>query len=101
MGGSNDEFIADFAIDNHDNRIVVGTCRSADFPIQAAPGYTSFQTNYTPAGRVNNCVLIVKFDESGNLLFSTYYGGRNANQVPLSSSRYGQVAAGVDTDINN
>ncbi len=76
LGGDQDEGAHGMAVDDGGNAYVVGTTLSEDFPVRQplvpiqGGGYDS---------------IIVKFDPSGQLLYSTYFGGDDnvASEVAL------------------
>jgi hypothetical protein len=67
FGGSNLDLVSDICIDSNDNIIAIGMTRSVDIPLlnplQATYGGGDFDG------------FISKFNPSGTLLFSTYFGG--------------------------
>jgi hypothetical protein len=67
FGGSDLDLVSDICIDSNDNIIAIGMTRSADIPL-----LNPLQTTYG-GGEYDG--FIAKFDSSGNLLFSTYFGG--------------------------
>jgi gliding motility-associated-like protein len=68
-GGSSGEFAYGVACDLSGNLFVTGYTQSFDFPVQNSG--TFFQGTF--AG--SSDVFILKFDNSGNRLWATYYGG--------------------------
>ncbi|MFW9843773.1 MAG: SBBP repeat-containing protein, partial [Candidatus Thorarchaeota archaeon] len=71
LGGSEQEYITDVAIDSEDNIIVAGITGSPDFPVVNA-----FKSNSTGISPGNVDGFIAKLSEDGqSLLFSTYFGG--------------------------
>jgi gliding motility-associated-like protein len=69
-GGNEDDSAYSIAIDNSGNVFVAGITLSTNFPIQNAG--TFFQWTY--GGGLYDA-FILKFDNAGNLLWATYYGG--------------------------
>jgi hypothetical protein len=67
FGGSDLDLVSDICIDSNDNIIAIGMTRSVNIPLlsplQAAYGGGEFDG------------FIAKFNSSGSLLFSTYFGG--------------------------
>lgn len=80
FGGSSDEFLPNepvlprlrLAVDSQNNLIVVGRTSSTDFPLK-----NSFQN--TLGGSIDG--IIAKFSSSGELLFSTYFGGSGNDYI--------------------
>jgi len=71
LGGSEQEYITDVAVDSEDNIIVAGITGSADFPVMNA-----FKSNSTDVSSGGVDGFITKFSEDGqSLLFSTFFGG--------------------------
>lgn len=68
-GGNSTEYGYSIAIDNSGNLFVTGITQSTNFPIQNAS--TFFQN--TSGGSSDS--FIMKFDNAGNRLWATYYGG--------------------------
>lgn len=62
------------AVDNANNVFVIGYTESANFPTQTAG--TFFQGTYGGQGDA----FILKFDNNGNRLWATYYGGVNMEE---------------------
>ncbi|GAB4490534.1 MAG: hypothetical protein OHK0045_15230 [Raineya sp.] len=73
IGGSNDEWGHDIAIDGSGNAYVMGTTNSINYDI--TPG--AFQTTY---GGGSNDVFVTKLDATGSsLVYSTYIGGSGSD----------------------
>ncbi|MCX6180975.1 MAG: SBBP repeat-containing protein [Bacteroidetes bacterium] len=68
-GGKNGDDAVDINVDINDNVIIAGHTRSIDFPLK--DNGTFFQGSY--AGVID--LFIMKFNNNGNILWSTYYGG--------------------------
>ena len=68
-GGTNGEIGLSIAVDNSGNVFVTGNSNSTDFPIQTAGTFFQGAT-----GGLND-IFILKFDNAGNRLWATYYGG--------------------------
>ncbi|MFK7806467.1 MAG: SBBP repeat-containing protein, partial [Saprospiraceae bacterium] len=70
LGGSDGEVARTIAIDNQDNVYITGRTFSSDFPV--LNGYQE-----TPDDEIglSGDAFLAKFDPSGDLLWSTYYGG--------------------------
>ncbi|MEA3640805.1 MAG: SBBP repeat-containing protein [Lamprobacter sp.] len=86
VGGSNEDVIADFAIDAEGNYLLAGYTSSADWPTQNAmiPDY--------PAGSRNKMGTLAKIDKSGRFRhFATYLGAAGNDQALA-------VAAGKNSD---
>jgi hypothetical protein len=72
FGGSGGEFALTADIDNSDNIIIGGFTSSSDMPI-----INAFQN--TIGGALDG--FVAKFDSTGNLIWSTYCGGSNTEDV--------------------
>ena len=71
LGGINQEYITDVAVDSEDNIIVAGITGSSDFPLMNA-----FKSNSSGVSPGDVDCFITKFSEDGqSLLFSTFFGG--------------------------
>ncbi len=64
------------SVDSSGNIFVTGTTLSSDFPTLNA-----FQSSYGGGGIVFGDVFVAKFDPSGLLVFSTYLGGEDVEEV--------------------
>jgi len=71
-GGSKDDYAYDIASDPSGNVLITGITNSIDFPVKSA-----FQSAY---GGGPCDAFIVKFDPTGSLLWSSYYGGSASEQ---------------------
>jgi hypothetical protein len=81
LTGSNGVNINAAAADRQGNLYVVGTTNSPDFPVT----YTALQTKMGP----NGDALVSKFSPTGEILWSTFYGGTygaSATAVAVDSS---------------
>jgi hypothetical protein len=81
FGGSDSEDAHSISFDNSGNVILAGDTYSTNFPVTA----NAYQNTYNTAGDI----CMVKFDSSGQLLWSTYFG-----------SATNEDAEAVDTDPN-
>ena len=81
-GGSNSEDAHVLKTDNQNNVIISGETFSSDFPVSSG----AFQSG----NNGNLDVFLTKYDSTGNRVFSTYFGGLNAED-----------ANGLTTDIND
>ncbi|MFW9993684.1 MAG: SBBP repeat-containing protein [Candidatus Odinarchaeota archaeon] len=75
LGGTSVDVVRDIAVDSHNNFIVTGNTFSSDFPLLNA-----YQDHY--AGQFTDDwhnaggdAFVSKFDQAGQLLWSTYLGG--------------------------
>jgi Bacterial Ig-like domain (group 3) len=79
-GGIHDDVAIDMTLDVNGNAYVVGTAASEDFPVTG----NALQSRRSNLGYD---AAILKFDASGNLLYSTFLGGTNdeaANSVVVN-----------------
>jgi hypothetical protein len=67
FGGSDLDLVSDICLDSNDNIIVLGMTQSEDFPL-----LNPLQSAYGGGERDG---FIAKFNSTGGLLFSTYFGG--------------------------
>ncbi|NOQ72100.1 MAG: T9SS type B sorting domain-containing protein [Crocinitomix sp.] len=72
-GHEDDQFFS-IATDSEDNVYAVGTSESYDFPLMDGGGY--YQDGFWERDAV-----ILKFDNDGNRLWATYYGGNNTDNA--------------------
>jgi hypothetical protein len=71
FGGTEEEWATDVAVDSEGNLAVIGRTDSDDFPTLNA-----IQDTYSGGSADEPCdIFILKFNENGTLLFSTYWGG--------------------------
>jgi gliding motility-associated-like protein len=99
-GGSGMEIMGSLALDKEDNLFVMGTTESKDFPLY--DGGTYFEN--TLKGKSD--MFIMKFDNFGNRLWSTFYGGNSSeycglNSYSLATDDCGNVYAGFETFSKN
>jgi hypothetical protein len=95
IGGSNDDYGFDIAIDAVGNSYITGTTLSTNYDTTSG----AFQLNY--AG--NGDAFVTKFNTSGSgLIYSTYIGGSNGEDgVALAVNDSGQVfVVGASTSSN-
>ena len=74
-GGTDDDFSFSSFIDKDGNFFVTGYTYSHDFPLQDNGGY--YQGSI--GGLLYTDIFILKFDNSGNRLWATFYGGANSD----------------------
>lgn len=92
-GGSSADQASSIAIDQDDNVSIIGTTFSNDLPLN-----NPFQNNL--AG--SSDVFLSKFDNSGNLLFATYYGGLDTDRgFAVGVNNYNEIIIAGDTKSNN
>lgn len=76
MGGSHEDHLKDVTIDSQGNIIVTGQTLSSNFPIlNAYQG--SFAGGSADIHGVSGDAIVGKFDQDGQLLWSTFLGGSN------------------------
>lgn len=73
-GGSGGETAWGMATDALDNVLITGNTSSANFPIGASAGNTTFQANKAADANTVD-IFIVKLSPTGQRLWATYYGG--------------------------
>lgn len=69
-GGKGDEYLTGSVVADESNIYVTSSTRSSNFPITTG----SFQTAYS-GGVISGDAFILKFSNSGNRIWATYYGG--------------------------
>lgn len=99
-GGSSDDEAKSLACDNAGNVFVTGHTWSNNFPVQSAG--TFFQGAYAGGNIWGGDVFILKFNSTGNLLWSTYYGGSGADVAnSITHDGSGNIfIAGYTTSLN-
>jgi len=73
LAGTNQEVFSGIGTDAAGNVYIVGSTRSADYPVRQA-----IQDHNASAGTFD--IFISKLDSAGNLIYSTYFGGRADDQ---------------------
>lgn len=77
LGGFSGQGISDLIIDQVDNVIIAGTTSSKNFPVyNAYQGILGGPERDDLDSTGGSDAFLVKFDTQGNLIFSTYFGGR-------------------------
>lgn len=86
-GGSAGDFGTSIVCDPFDNIFVGGVTGSADFPLQNTGTY------FQPAS-ANDAAFILKFDNNGNRLWATCYGGNMVERIhALTTDNNGNIYA--------
>jgi Beta-propeller repeat len=70
-GGIHNDQAWGISVDGHDNTYVIGYAASQDFPVTG----DALQTTRKAIGSYTYDVVLMKFDPSGTLLYSTFLGG--------------------------
>jgi len=81
-GGSDFDYSTGVTADTKGNVLITGTTTSTDFPVSAG----AFQGNSSEGGDA----FIIKMDNNGNPLWTTYYGGSGSEN-----------SFGITSDLNN
>ena len=95
-GGIHNDLESDMTLDAAGNAIVVGESASQDFPVSG----NALQTTRQAIGTYTYDAVIMKFDASGELLFSTFLGGNSndsANAVVAASDGSIYVGGGTSS----
>ncbi|HVN82959.1 MAG TPA: SBBP repeat-containing protein [Terriglobia bacterium] len=80
--GMNGDYIRDVCADNHGNIIAVGGTSSPDFPTTAGAYCRTYHTGGKSLGDFGPMdVFVMKFSPSGQLLWSTLFGGPNYDRA--------------------
>ncbi len=77
-GGADNESSNSIVIDNNSNIFITGLTKSGDLPLLDAGTYYQ-GTKPCPVGEFSSYIL--KFDNNGNRLWATYYGGSTQDQI--------------------
>lgn len=77
IGGDTFDYLEDLVIDANNQLLVMGFTSSTDFPIVALEGAFNEPVNH---GGMNEGVLL-KFNETDQLIWSTYFGGSDIDQM--------------------
>jgi len=72
LGGKDDDVSYDVAIDDEENVIITGFTYSINFPIS--------ELAYQKNKKSEEDIFLSKFDNSGSLTWSTYFGGNNGEE---------------------
>jgi hypothetical protein len=76
MGGQHDDVSYGIDVDASGNAYITGYSASQDFPVTG----NAYQTTRMAIGTYTYDVVVMKFDPSGNLLYSTFLGGSQTDQ---------------------
>lgn len=77
IGGDAYDYLQDLVIDQNNQLCIMGFTSSTDFPIVAMQGAYNEPINH---GGMNEGILL-KFNENDQLIWSTYFGGDNVDQM--------------------
>lgn len=96
-GGQDRESGVSLAVDKDNNLYVVGTTASTDFFTKDAGAGAYFQPGFS--GTVNDAVIL-KFNQSGTLLWSTYFGDASGETLGgrVACDSRGKVYVGLITE---
>jgi len=78
-GGAKDELASVIKIDNQGNVFVSGKTNSLNFPLANPGNGAYFRAALSSVASNSSDIFIIKFDISGQQLWSTYYGGNDDN----------------------
>ncbi|OGL47626.1 MAG: hypothetical protein A2161_11625 [Candidatus Schekmanbacteria bacterium RBG_13_48_7] len=93
LGGSMADMGIGIAVDNLNNCYITGSTKSVDFPVKTA---------YQPVAAGNDEGFISGFNASGDLIYSTYYGGTGNDQgMNLTTDSLGNLFITGFTDSSD
>lgn len=103
LGGVHDDEATNIVLDSSNNSYIVGFSASADFPVSAS----AYQPDRKAPGTYIYNTVVLKFDPSGNLLYSTflggtgqgvnYYGGDFATGVAVDAAGNAYICGSTDS----
>ena len=77
IGGEDNDYLYDVALDSADNPVIVGHSISASIDFPTTPGVV--QENKPGGYDIDG--VVAKFSSTGSLIFSTYLGGNNEDHL--------------------
>ncbi|MHA2249957.1 MAG: SBBP repeat-containing protein [Candidatus Kariarchaeaceae archaeon] len=78
FGGTEDDTVRDVTTDSQGNIVIAGYTNSLDFPVKDA-FQESFRGGSVEGHEVSGDAFLAKFNEAGNLIWSTYLGGSSSD----------------------
>lgn len=84
LGGTIDDYGTAITVDSVGNSYITGSTSSTDFPIKNA-----IDPNFVGNDFVNS--YVTKFNSSGNLIYSTYFGGNGTNAYDIACDSSGMI----------
>ena len=101
LGGSDQDFPNDVALDSKGNVYLTGTTGSPDFPLRGAPRYGRNGKASSASGIATDAFL-AKISPAGDLIFSTLIGGKSYDTGDaLALTRNGDIVLCGDTSSND
>jgi hypothetical protein len=94
-GGSQEDAWTYIAVENGE-AYLIGATESPDFPVTAGAAQTTFGGGFSD-------VVLTKFDATGNVVYSTYWGGAVGGEYPFAGIEVenGEVYIGGNTTSND
>ncbi|MTH15793.1 SBBP repeat-containing protein, partial [Flavobacterium sp. LC2016-01] len=100
FGGEDRDYANDLGIDNNNNIYIVGTTSSKTNIAINSNFQTGLSNSSNPYG-LNSDGFITKFNENGNLIWSTYVGGDGNDNLNTVAIKNSYLVAGGNTESTN